>query len=106
MIKWDFEIATLTWLLSMVAAVVLLSLDATPFSIFAAMLVGATTINLWHQRRTAFNAGDELERRVRAILTDDITARNGSLLEVERDVRDIKESQVRIAGSFRGGNRP
>ena len=32
----------------------------------------ATTINLWHQRRTLFNAGSEFERRANEVLHDEI----------------------------------
>jgi hypothetical protein len=93
MIRWDYPLSMTVWLLSLCSA---------PFGVFAVPLIIATTINLWHQRKTIHNAGMEFERRVHGVLNGTIQEFEKRLKAMERDVEDIKESQVKMMGAFRG----
>ena len=97
MIRFDFHIAIVMWVLS---------LFTVPLGLIAVAIIAATTVNLWHQRRTMFNAGMEFERRVILVLSEMIDDYESRMKLVEANVADIKESQVKIAGAFRGRQLP
>lgn len=96
--RWNAgHLAGIVWLISMV-------------SVYwfppAMLLVVATTFNLWHARRTHYNAGQAFEDRVNGVLAGHISEFMERIEAMEKDVQDIKESQVKIAGSFRGRQLP
>lgn len=70
------------------------------------MLVIATTVNLIHWRLTDWFAGSSLRQRVQQYLADDLKLMNDRLELMKHDVDDVKESQVKIAGAWRGRNLP
>lgn len=97
MIKFDYHIAVCLWIVSLFTIII-----GWP-SVF---VITATTVNLWHQRRTTFNAGIEFERRVTEVLGSHLDNWEGRMKLMESNVSDIKESQVKIAGAFRGRQLP
>lgn len=97
MIKYDWHIAVVLWVLS---------LCTVPLGLVAIPVITATTINLWHQRQTLFNAGMEFERRVLFVLSERLEDYESRMKLTEAGVNDVKEAQVRIAGQFRGRQLP
>ena len=95
--RWDGDIALTAWLVSLCVA---------PFGLFSVPLIAATTINLWHQRRTQFNAGEEFTRRVHGVIEADLQDFDDRISAFEKTADDIKDSQVKIAGAFRGRQLP
>lgn len=93
----DFNIALYAWLFSLVVAWVLP--DTLP-------VVAATTFNLCYQRYILYNAGAKLAHRVREILQDDMNQYSARFHKLEKDVFDVKDAQIAIAGQFRGRGHP
>lgn len=95
--EWDFHIAVVVWLLSIVSAY---------FFPVACFVVIATTFNLWHQRRVLYEHGRAFSDRVREVIGADIKRTDDRLKEQDRQIDDIKASQVQVLGQFRGNKLP
>lgn len=95
----EAEIATIVWLLALA-----LALPASWYvgTIVPISLIVASTINLWHQRRIRYHAGEIFTRRVKEVLAEDIAVQRKELAELRIILQDVKETQVRIGGSFMG----
>jgi len=98
-VRYEVELATGLWFASLALAYVW---PETALYV----IVGVTTINLLHARFMAWWAGHSLRDRVRAFLAGELEQQDERLTAMERDVVDIKESQIKIAGAFRGRNLP
>jgi len=72
----------------------------------ATWLVLAATVNLLHVRYVAWWVGPPLRERVQAAVADELALMRGQLESMDKDVADIKESQVRMMGAARGRNLP
>lgn len=100
----DHHIATLVWIIVVIAAGSLSGLSGLPAWLPLVLfgLVLAATVNLLHTRYVLFNAGEVFSRRVREVLGQELLAINDRMHECERKVDDVKEAQITIAGQFRG----
>jgi hypothetical protein len=87
---YDFEIALAAWLASIGASF------AFPAAMF---LVIGTTFNLYHQRRTLYEAGREFTARVRDALSSDLGKFEDRLKSVEKSARDTKDA-LALAGQM------
>lgn len=94
---WEGQLATLAWFGSLALA------HWYPHSYWVVL---ATTINLLHQRYTAYFAGTTLQTRCIGFLTDAFAEQHTRLTAMEKSVEDIKEAQMKIAGAWRGRNLP
>jgi hypothetical protein len=94
---WEGQLATLIWIASLALA------HWYPSSYWVLL---ATTLNLLHARYSSYFAGTTLQARVTGFLADDIAEHNARLDQMTKDVADVKEAQVKIAGAWRGRNLP
>lgn len=69
-------------------------------------LVRIAAENLMHARDVLHNAGAEFERRVHDVIAEELAGNDLRLAQMEKDVADVKEAQVGIAGAFRGRKIP
>lgn len=90
---FDFEISLAAWLTSCIATI---------FFPIAAVLVLATTFNLWHQRNVLYRAGEEFERRVKRTLEAEQQAFDERLKAIEKSTRDIKDAHNNITAAMGG----
>ena len=97
MIRWDEVAADLIWLASLVLAAL------WPWTMW---LVLATTLNLLCIRYIHWFAGLPFRERLRRAVTEDMLGMNSRIESMEKDVADIRESQVRMQGAWRGRNLP
>lgn len=95
-----FSISLIDWYFSLFAwfASIILFVYHAPLG----LSIIATTLNLIHQRKTLYNAGAEFQARVRAVVEGDLNVHVLKMQVLERGVNDVKEAQVKIAGTFRG----
>jgi hypothetical protein len=100
-LRFDHEIATILWVAALVAVYLIPSHPDIGLG-----LVIATSVNLLSRRWIAFNAGAEFETKVRAVLAANWLPIESRTALMETKTKDIVESQIKIAGAFRGRNRP
>jgi hypothetical protein len=95
--QWEGQLATLIWIASLALA------HWYPNTYWVVL---ATTVNLLHSRYSSYFAGTTLQSRVMDFLNDSLTVQQNRLTAMEKSVDDIKESQMKIAGAWRGRNLP
>src|SRR4051794_12758795 len=91
--KYDFEISLAAWLGSIAATFWF------PPSIF---VVAATSFNLWHQRKTLYEAGREFEARVKTVLDADWQKAEQRIAAVEKSKKDVVSAQNPTAAGLSG----
>lgn len=94
---FDWEIAIVTWLASIGAVI---------WEPYMVVVLIAATFNLWHQRRVLYDFGRAFELRVHEVVGADIERLSALVRDNAKAVDDVKESQIKIAGAFRGRNLP
>lgn len=104
----DFIVANIVWLAALCGVVGLIHYGehGPALATLTALTVVAAGFQVWHARRVMHDAGKPFTDRVHEVLRDDITKFNVRLAEMEREVSDVKEAQVGIAGAFRGRRMP
>lgn len=97
LLPWDYEIALCAWL----AAAALALWYPNGVWLFA-----AASVNVLVQRFIEFNAGGEFVSRVHDAVGLEFHEQNRKLEQMSKDVADVKEAQIKIAGNFRGRSLP
>jgi hypothetical protein len=95
--QWEGQLATLIWLASLALA------NWYPATMWVVL---ATTINLLHSRYSSYFAGTTLKSRVMGFLNESLADYRTRFAAMEKDVADVKEAQIKIAGAWRGRNLP
>jgi hypothetical protein len=94
---WEGQLATLIWIGSLALA------HWYPSSYWVLL---ATTLNLLHARYSSYFAGTTLQDRVTGFLNDTLAEHRTRLDAMAKDVADVKEAQIKIAGAWRGRQLP
>jgi hypothetical protein len=91
--RWDGDLALLAFFACLIAS------SVWPMAQWA---LAAATVNLLHQRFSAYYGGDRLQMRVRAVLSSEIDGWETRVAKMERVIEDIREAQAKTVSVLSG----